>query len=96
MVKYGTAVTIQAVGLNYSSGHKFSSKAVLSLGVPYTIPKKLADFCFKDKKEAVSCYSADQHRMTEVWVTAPSRLLVAWSLYKPDSCAEDARVDIGG
>lgn len=67
MVKYGITVTIQAVGLNYFSGHKFRSKAVVNLGVPYTVPKKLADLYFKDKKAAVKLLLEQiQYRMTEV------------------------------
>ena len=53
MARYNITVTIQCIGLNYYSGHKFRSKAVLNFGVPYTIPRELANLFLQNRKKAI-------------------------------------------
>jgi glycerol-3-phosphate O-acyltransferase / dihydroxyacetone phosphate acyltransferase len=52
MARYNIIVTIQCIGLNYYSSHKFRSKAVLNFGVPYIIPRELATLYLQDRKQA--------------------------------------------
>lgn len=100
MSKYNISVTIQCVGLNYYSGHKFRSKAVVNFGVPYKVPQDLATLYLQDRRKAVKkLLNIVESRMKEVWVTAPSYeeltyIFTARRVYKPDEVRKDSERDI--
>lgn len=100
MSRYNISVTIQCVGLNYYSGHKFRSKAVVNFGVPYKIPHELAVLYLQDRRKAVwKLLNIIESRMKEVWVTAPSYeelsyIFTARRVYKPEEVRKDPERDI--
>lgn len=43
MVKYNKPVNIVCVGINYFKPHKFRSRVIMDIGVPYKIPMEYVE-----------------------------------------------------
>lgn len=70
MNQYNKQITIVPCGLNYFQGHKFRSKVIMNLGVPYQVPQELAEMYKTDKHRSISTL------LTEITIVTNPYLLL--------------------
>mmetsp|Transcript_5329 Transcript_5329/g.485 ORF Transcript_5329/g.485 Transcript_5329/m.485 type:complete len:92 (+) Transcript_5329:661-936(+) len=54
MIKYHKPVNIVCCGINYFKAHKFRSRVIMDIGVPYKIPLEFIDKYKKSRRDAIA------------------------------------------